>query len=395
MTQHSSHPVRFGYRVSGLAVLGTFAVAAAPAVSAVPDIRVKALPNDRTATVLSVRPRAGLAVVAFPSGRIATIHSSLRSITPGRRVQVEGIKWGTPTSGIKWSKRPQGIKWGIKWSRSGVFQSRLRTIGPAKTARVRGIVVRRFGSGVAVGTPGGIVPIRVAVWLPGIKRTTGRTAGSPIPALGDTVVIDVRFTPSGRLVSTNGVRVVRRANGAALPVSGRVASVSTELRTMTIRNVDDPRLPVVREIRIPTSVDVTRLQLGSEVASTSTLTSDGSLRAATIAPNQSFEASNDPANLIVAPPPANDEVLDLLRRAIDRWVAARGTNSVTDLATYDRGLLHLQTADVAARDGNTAIATTELRAFNDLLIAAVPGKVTPEVTADELALVNAALSALG
>lgn len=374
----------------GGGMLGALVILAAmPASAATPDVRVLPLAGDRSATVVSVRPRAGVVVVAFPSGQTAAVHSQLRSLKPGSRVRVEGIKWGTPTPGIKWAKPPRGIKWGIKWSRSGVFASQLRSIGTSGPTRVRGIVVRRFPGGVSVGTRGGVVPIRVAVWLPGIKRTTNHV----IPNVGDTIDVDVNFTPDGR-VTADGVRIVPTRTRQELPISGRLRSVSLASRVAVVRNIEDPALPLEREIRIPVGVDLTRLELGREIASTSTLARDGSLRAATIAPNDSFEAANDPANQIVAPPPANAETVELLRQATDRWLGAGAVDEVNDTTVYDTGLGHLQRATAAAEDGDLATALVEAQAFRALVIAGVPATITPTVAADELALIGAAIAEL-
>jgi hypothetical protein len=377
--------------VGGVTLGAVTLLAVLPASAATPDVRVLPLAGDRVATVVSVRARAGVVVVAFPSGQTAAIHSQLRSLKPGSRVRVEGIKWGTPTAGIKWAKPPRGIRWGIKWSRSGVFASQLRSIGTSGPTRVRGIVVRRFPGGVSVGTRGGVVPIRVAVWLPGIKRTTTNPV---IPSVGDVIDVDVNFTTEGRLTA-DGVRIVPTRTRPELPISGRLRSVSSERRTAVVRNVEDPDLPLEREIRIPAGVDLARLELGREIASTSTLTADGSLRAATIAPNDSFEAANDPANQIVAPPPANATTVELLRQATDRWVGAGTINEVSNRSVYDTGLGHLQRATAAAEDGDLATALTEAQAFRTLIIVGVPLTITPTVAADELALIGAAIAELG
>ena len=61
-------------------------------------------------------------VVVTPTGRMMAIHS-LRKLSPGTRVRVDGIKWGAPLAGIKWGVQPAGIKWGIKWAKNGTFAS--------------------------------------------------------------------------------------------------------------------------------------------------------------------------------------------------------------------------------------------------------------------------------
>ena len=188
-------------RLGILAVGGV--MAAVPAMAAVTEVRVRPLPNDRAGVVVEWRGRSGTALVALRSGRLLAVHS-LRRVVPGTRVRVDGIKWGTPSRGIKWSAPPQGIKWGIKLSRNGTYVSNLRRVGGSRGTPVRGIVVRRFRNGVAIGTRGGIVVVRMAVWLPGgTKRTNVRV----LPAVGETITTNVRFGRQGRLLG-DGVRFV-------------------------------------------------------------------------------------------------------------------------------------------------------------------------------------------
>lgn len=87
-------------------------------------LRVAPLQN-RNGVVLTWRAHNKVAVIAQPSGKLLAIHS-IRKVTPGTRVTVQGIKWGTPTRGIKWAAPGRGIKWGIKWGRNGTYQSPIR-----------------------------------------------------------------------------------------------------------------------------------------------------------------------------------------------------------------------------------------------------------------------------
>jgi hypothetical protein len=370
-------------------IVVTGASAAVPAVAGVTPIAVQPLAGDRTGVVVDWRPRSGTAVVAMPSGRLRAIHS-LRKVTPGTRVRVEGIKWGAPTSGIKWSVAPQGIKWGIKWSRNGSYSSNLRRVGRAARTPLRGVVVRRFGGGAAIGTPGGLVVVRMAVWLP--KTGKARTNGVVLPKRGDVITTNVAIGRRGRLHG-DGARIL--GTGSAIPVSGRLAVVDTAQRTVRIANITDPSFPVSTELGVPSTIDMTRLTVGREVAATASPTADGTLRVDTIAANETFAAGNDPANNLVAPPSADADTLGLLRKAIDRWTLGRTKGEITDQAIYDADLARLMRAEAAAVDGNLPVARAEVDAFINDVTAALPVKVHPTVAVDVLALTSAAFDHLG
>jgi hypothetical protein len=139
---------------------------------------------------------------------------------------------------------------------------------------------------------------------------------------------------------------------------------------------------------VPSTIDMARLTIGSEVVAAAGLTTDGTMRANQIAPNETFAAGNDPANIQVASPPADANTLGLLSQAIDRWTVGHVNGEITDPAVYDAELARLQRADAAARDGNRPVARAELDAFITEVTAAVPGKVTPT-----LAVVVQALAA--
>jgi hypothetical protein len=367
------------------------AVMAAPAVAGVNPITPRALPNDRSGVVVGWRDQSKTAIVALRSGRLISVHA-LRKVSPGTRVRVDGIKWGTPTAGIKWSVAPRGIRWGIKWSRlSGTYTSSLRPGGRAGGTPVRGVVVRRFRNGMAVGTRGGIVVVRMAVWLPGGGKST---KGFRLPGRGDTILTNVRFGPRGRLIG-DGVRYVDAGRTARVPVSGRLTRVNPATRTIRVASAEDPDFPVAVDIGVPTTIDMGRLPAQGEVASTSTVNPDGTLRTTSISDNSSFDASNDPANTQVAPPPAGAGALQAIARVIDRWTAARSEGAITDQAVYDTGLARLQRADSAARDGNLPIARSEIQGFIADVTSVIPAKLTPGVAAEVLARAGAALNRLG
>jgi hypothetical protein len=364
---------------------------AAPAVAEVTSVAVQPLAGERTGVVLDWRPRSRTAIVAMPSGRMLAIHA-LRKVQPGTTVRVGGIKWGTPSPGIKWSAPPRGIKWGIKWGRNGTYSSRLTALRRAPSAPVQGVVVRRFGRAVAVGTRGGTIVVRMAVWLP--KTGNAVTNGVALPIVGDTIRTNVTVGPRGRLHG-DGVRFVSSAsNTPIIPVSGRLSAVDTTVRTIRISNVSDPSYPVQTTLGVPTAIDISRLTVGREVAATAQLASDGTLRVNTISSNESFAAGNDPANQLVAPAPAGADTLGLLTMAINRWTLGRTQGEVLDAALYDSALGKLQRADAAARDGNPAVARAELDAFYVEVASAIPAGVTPGVAAEVLALADAVFDRL-
>jgi hypothetical protein len=365
------------------------ATVAVPAVADLTSVAVQPLPNDRTGVVVDWRARSGTATVALRSGRLLAIHS-LRRVQPGTRVRVDGIKWDTPTSGIKWSVPPQGIKWGIKWSRNGTYSSRLNALRRVGGTRVRGVVVQRFGGAVAIGTPGGIVVVRMAVWLP--KTGHARTNALVRPVRGDTITTNVTIGRRGRLHG-DGARIL--ASGArVIAVSGRLSAIDTANRSIRISNISDPSYPVHANLAVPSTIDMARLAIGSEVVVSAGVTPAGTMRVNQIARNETFAAGNDPANIQVAPPSADAKPLELLRQAIGRWTAGHANGEITDQAVYDAELARLQRADAAARDGNRPVARTELDAFITDVMAARPGTVADKLATDVLALAAAAFEQL-
>ena len=364
------------------------AVAATPAAADVIPVRVRPLPNDRTAVVVGWRPRAGTAVVALRSGSLLAIHS-LRRIRIGTRVQVQGIKWGTPTLGVRWSVAPRGIKWGIKWALNGTYSSNMLRRGIATGIRVRGTVVRRYRNGLAIGVRGGIVVVRMAVWLPGGSKVTKSLAAITLPAVGDRVLTRVRFGRRARLIG-NGVRIERRhVPGQVIPMAGRVSGVDAASRTIRISNVADPAFPLTVPMRVPATMDISRVRVGAEVAATSRLEADGALQVQEIAPNQSFEAGNDPANILVASPPADQATLDLIWEAIVRWKLGRTQGGILSGELFGRELGRLNRVNTAALDGDLPAALAELQLFIADVTAGVPTKVTVTVAADMLSLSGA------
>lgn len=376
-----------------MAAIAAGALAATPATADVTSVKVRPLPNDRAAVVVAWRPRSGTALVALRSGSLLAIHA-LRPIRVGTRVRVQGIKWGRPTLGVRWTVAPRGIKWGIKWARNGSYTSNMLRTGIATGTPVRGTVVRRFRSGVAIGVRGGIVVVRMAVWLPGGTKVTNTLSAVARPAVGDTILTHVRFGPRGRLFG-DGARILRRHTaGTIVPMAGRIGGVDVGTRFLRITNVADPAFPVVVEMRVPTTLDIARIPVGGEVAATSLLEPDGALRVQEIGPNATFEAGNDPATSLVAPPPASPATLDLIRRAIDRWKLARKVGDVTNGVFFGQELARLNRANAAALDGDVARARIEIQAFIAEVTAGVPSQVAAQVAADVLSLAGAIVDGL-
>ena len=107
----------------------------------------------RQGVIVGYRAQSSTVIVAVPSGKMKAIHA-LRSGRTGTRVRIRGIKWGAPISGIKWGRAPSGIKWGIKWGLNGTLSSPLDRIGSSSTVRIRGVVLTRSRTAIAIATTG-------------------------------------------------------------------------------------------------------------------------------------------------------------------------------------------------------------------------------------------------
>jgi len=377
-------------RFGTAAVLG--AILTVPATAGVTSIEVQPLPPDRGGTVVAWQGKSKTAVVALESGRMMTVHA-LRRVKPGTRVRVNGIKWGKPTSGIKWSRAPRGIKWGIKWARNGTYQSNLRPIGTAKRARVRGVVVKRYRNAVAIGTRGGVVVVRQAVWLPRTGKRTKSTMSRP--AVGDLVTTNVTFVGPNARMYGDGVRVIPTAGPVPVPTGGSMDRVNETKRTVSIASVNDPAYVVRATMGVPGTVNMNRLRAGSEVSATATLNADGSLRVAQLAPNASFSAANDPSQQIVTAPAAPAASIGLIDEAMRRWNQARSSGQILDATLYEPGLTLLRSARVAASDGQWQSAATALDQFQGILETGYPTRLDARVVAAEVSLVSVIMLRLG
>lgn len=368
------HPVTLA-AMAALTTLGLPALAATPTTGAQPL-------RDRSALVVGSRERSHVVVVVTTTGRMMAIHS-LRKLSPGTRVRVDGIKWGAPLAGIKWGTRPGGIKWGIKWAKNGTFASTMAVTGRASNLRVRGVVVARNRHGIVLGTRGGVAVVRIALRMPTAPRTTHAVAA---PRVGQVVKIPVTISRRGRLVGTRVI--VERTTRGAVPLAGTLTVVSRAARTIRISAGADPAVPLDVGLAVPAAIDMGLLSTGQEVAATATVNADGTLRVAEIGPNDSFAAANDPARQQSAPPPADRATLDVIDAAIARWADARTANAITDpglAASIASGLITLREAAAA---GDIATARAAIASQRTLIASGLEaGTVAADVGAEELSLI--------
>ncbi len=274
----------------------TLVVAAVAAIAvAVPvsdALRIAPLAT-RDGVVVTWRSKNKVAVVAERNGRLRAIHS-LRKVTPGTRVRVQGIKWGAPVQGIKWSAPPSGIKWGIKWGRNGSYLSGLRrtTIRKAVWTPVRGPIVKKIGrKAVAIGTPGGIVVIRVA----SVARL-GRVANAadPLPPVGATISARVSFGKNGARIGRELKYLKPPVPGAALPFAGAIVSIDPTARTMVVGDAQDPAYPIRITAQLPPQFTLDTFVPGQEVAGAGRPGPQGALNLTVIGPNADFTQADDP-----------------------------------------------------------------------------------------------------
>lgn len=279
--------------------------AAAVAIPVADALRVAPLAN-RDGVVLTWRAQNKTAVIAQPNGKLLAIHA-IRRVTPGSRVTVSGIKWGSPVSGIKWSAAPQGIKWGIKWGRNGTYQSGISTRRKAKKAvwtPVRGPIVKKFGKkAVAVGTPGGIVVVRVAA----LRRNSEGLAGQKelmaggLPPVGATISIRVYFGKNGIKVGRDLKYLKPPVPGASLPIAGAIASINVAAKTMVIVDNQDKAYPVRITVALPPEFTIAPYTRGAEVAVSGVFKPNGVMSSTLISENGNFKEANDPTTTQILP----------------------------------------------------------------------------------------------
>lgn len=275
------------------------AVTAAAAVVPIADaLRVAPLAS-RDGVVLTWRAQNKTAVIAQPSGKLLAIHA-IRRVTPGSRVTVSGIKWGSPVSGIKWSAAPSGIKWGIKWGRNGSYQSGISTRRKAKKAvwtPVRGPIVKKFAKkAVAVGTPGGMVVVRIGALRRGREGLAGQKelmAGG-LPPVGATISLRVSFGKNGIKVGRDLKYLKPPVPGASLPIAGAIASINVAAKTMVIVDNQDKAYPVRITVALPPEFTVAPYARGDEVAVTGRFKPNGVMTSTLISQNGNFKEADDP-----------------------------------------------------------------------------------------------------
>ncbi len=259
------------------------------------------LPNPN-GTIVGWNSQNKTSVVATADRRVYVIHG-VRKMTPGTRVRVQGIKWGTPTRGIKWNRKPRGIKWGIKWARNGTFQARVtpKKASRARTISIRARVIRRAGNrGVVLSVPGatlGLPAARRAVWIP---RTTKRTK-SGVGGFGTSVIVKMAVTPNGRVAMTSAHEVPTPPGQAAVPFAGTVVAINRTTGTVRVR-VGSDGLTTVLTLATPSGTDLTKLRVGTPVSGAAEGTNPNRpLAVAQLAPNTSFGAADAP--IVIPEPP--------------------------------------------------------------------------------------------
>lgn len=279
--------------------------AVAVAIPVADALRVAPLAS-RDGVVLTWRTQNKTAVIAQPNGKLLAIHA-IRRVTPGSRVTVSGIKWGSPVSGIKWSAAPSGIKWGIKWSRNGSYQSGVATRRSTKKAvwtPVRGPIVKKFGKkAVAVGTPGGIVVVRIAALRRGSEGLSGQKelmAGG-LPPVGATISIRVYFGKNGIKVGRNLKYLKPPVPGASLPIAGSIASINIAAKTMVIVDDQDKAYPVRITVALPPEFTIAPYTRGDEVAVSGRFKPNGVMTSTLISENGDFREADDPTTTQILP----------------------------------------------------------------------------------------------
>jgi hypothetical protein len=370
------------------------------------------LPN-REGVVVAWQPASSIAVVVTDDHRAYAIHT-LRKVTPGVRVRVDGIKWGAPTSGIKWSVAPSGIKWGIKWgikrANNGSYSSRLTPLaGVARTTSLRGTVVRRFGRrGVAVSIPGStvVIPLRGAVWLPGGKRTH---ATGDLGKLGSKVTITIGFdagrTPVGR-------RVVQTAPASAtptVPLAGRVSAVDPVTRTVTLQ-VGTKAFPVAFTLSVPASTDLSKYPSGAVVTALAVATApDGPLVAVDLVLNGTFAQADTPPPVVpvgpaapanpagptspTAPSPASPQAIAAIEQMRVRWADGRAQGLIPNTGLFTSQHNHLGDIAGLIAAADRAGATAQLLEFETRLATTPAGTISISFR-DEMSIASVELRRL-
>jgi hypothetical protein len=373
--------------IAGLGVSASLAVPIALAVEGRP------LPR-RDGVVVAWQARSSTAVVVTGDQRVYAVHA-LRRVTPGTRVRVQGIKWGTPTSGIKWTVAPYGIKWGIRQARNGSFQSSLTRLGTASTMSLRGTVVRRFGTrGLAVSIRGAtfVIPMtRGAVWLPTGKR---QNATGQLGQFGATVRVQIAFGRGGRVSTRRITELQPPVANRPVPVAGRVIAFDAAAHTITVQSgATGFTLPLV--VDVPANVDLTAYPVGSQVAGqiVQAPAPQTTLHAVELSRNETFAAADSPVTTIAVPAP-NPALVAASNELLTRWLNGRAGGLVPNEGLFMAQHNRLQRVAFLIGISDVERAIKELDSFDRRFKNTPAGEVDPAFQATMVSQADALRAAL-
>lgn len=355
---------------------------AGAAVLAPPAFAVDAQPLPRRdGVVVAWQAKTGTAVVVTGDRRVYAVHT-LRRVTPGSRVRVDGVKWGTPTSGIKWSVAPRGITWGIKWARNGTYQSRLTRTGTATTTSLRGTVIRRYPRAVAVSVRGATIMIpttRGAVWLPGGKIQNGTTE---LGQLGARVVVQLGFTSTGRAVGRGVIQIAPPTPSARLPLSGKIVAVDAAARTIVVRS-GTVAFPLDLTVEVPATFDLALYPVGSQIAGriAQAPAPQTTVHAVELSLNGTFAQADSPVTS-VATPPANPAHVAAATSLKDKWLAGRTGGLISNDGVFTANLNRLERLGFLIGVSDKEKAVKELDQFVQLLKAGGQPAIEPAFRAE-------------
>ncbi len=256
------------------------------------SVTAKPLPK-RDGTVIAWNAKSKTTIVSTVDRRVYVLHG-LRKSTPGTRVRINGIKWGTPTKGIKWGKAPKGIKWGIKWASNGTYKSGVAKTGRTSRMSLRATVVRRVGKkGVVLSVPGatlGIKAGRGAVWIPRLTKRTKAVSGS----FGTTVIVDMAGGKNGVVTMTSAREVAAPPTVPNVPFAGTILSINRTAGTMRVQ-VGSNGVTTVLTLQVPAGTNIATLKVGTPVTGTAKgVNANKPLTVTTLARNTTFAAADVP-----------------------------------------------------------------------------------------------------
>lgn len=334
------------------------------------------LPN-RTGVVVAWEAGSRSNVVASGSGRVYVVHS-LRRYRVGTRVRVRGVKWGRTGLGIKWGLNPRGIKWGIRLASNGTYQSALSTLGTQRTMALRGVVLRRWSTRVAVSFRGAVVflPIsRGAVWLPGGTLTKAGQIGQA----GSRNTFTLTFSGGAATVAA-ATQVSPPVPQQSIPFAGKITSIDRVNGTLVVSATKNPAFPIVLTLTFPEGMDLTPFVVGNHVAGMFVASQTGPERFVTsISKDGSFAQADDPATNHVAPAP-NPLDLQSIKQLRTHWDAAKAagkfTQQGTGLYTSQRNQLAL-VERALMRNQKTPLVVLKIQKFIDDVQSANPNPLPP------------------